>query len=56
MAHGVRGDFVDYRYTPAVRAKPNWTIQVFSTGALPYFEVLEQFTAGYDAFLALDSK
>ena len=51
MAHGVRGDFVDYRYKATVEARPNWTIRVFQTGALPYFEALEEFAREYDAFL-----
>jgi pimeloyl-ACP methyl ester carboxylesterase len=51
MAHGERGDFVDYRYKSAVQGRPNWTIRVFPTGALPHFEVLDAFTRDYDAFL-----
>jgi len=52
MAHGVRGDFTDYSGKRLVEAKPNWTIDVFQTGALPHFEVPEAFTAAYDRFLA----
>ena len=52
MCHGVRGDFVDYGRKSEVEGKPNWTLQVFRTGALPQFEVLDQVTASYDAFLA----
>jgi len=52
MTHGVRGDFVDYAYTKAVEGKPNWTVQVFQTGALVYFEVLEEFVRNYRDFLA----
>jgi len=51
MAHGVRGDFTDYRLKYAVEAKSNWTVQVFQTGALPHFEVLDTFTRHYDDFL-----
>lgn len=51
MCHGVRGDFVDYRKKSQVQDNPNWTIQVFRTGALPQFERLDEVTAGYDAFL-----
>jgi len=51
MAHGVRGDFSDYRRKSAVEAKSNWTVQVFQTGALPHFEVLDAFTRHYDDFL-----
>lgn len=52
MAHGVRGDFTDYAGKHVVEGKPNWTIKVFSTGALPHFEVLDEFAHAYDAFLA----
>jgi pimeloyl-ACP methyl ester carboxylesterase len=51
MTHGVRGDFTDYRLKSAVEAKSNWTVQVFQTGALPHFEVLDAFTRHYDEFL-----
>lgn len=51
MVHGVRGDFVDYRYTRAVEQKENWTVQTFQTGALPYFERLGDFVRCYDFFL-----
>jgi len=52
MAHGVRGDFTDYSGKRIVESKPNWTIDVFQTGALPHFEVPEAFFAAYDRFLA----
>lgn len=52
MAHGERGDFVDFRYKRALEHRPNWTFCVFPTGALPHFEVLDAFTRAYDAFLA----
>jgi pimeloyl-ACP methyl ester carboxylesterase len=51
MAHGERGDFVDYRYKHSVEGRPNWTFRVFPTGALPHFEVLDAFTRDYDAFV-----
>ena len=51
MAHGIRGDFVDYERKRDIRDKPNWTIQVFRTGAMPHFERLDEVTASYDAFL-----
>ncbi len=51
MCHGVRGDFVDYRYTPAIEARPNWKVQIFQTGALPFFELPEEFARGYQQFL-----
>jgi pimeloyl-ACP methyl ester carboxylesterase len=51
MSHGVRGDFVDYRGKSLVEGRPNWRFDVLPTGALPYFEVPQQFNAAYDAFL-----
>jgi pimeloyl-ACP methyl ester carboxylesterase len=51
MSHGVRGDFVDYRGKSLVEGRPNWRFDVMPTGALPYFEVPQQFNAAYDAFL-----
>ncbi len=52
MCHGVRGDFVDYGRKNEVRDKPNWTIEIFQTGAMPHFERLDEVTASYGAFLA----
>lgn len=52
MSHGVRGDFVDFEKKTEVAGKPNWTIDVFQTGALSHFERLDEVTAAYDAFLA----
>jgi pimeloyl-ACP methyl ester carboxylesterase len=51
MVHGVRGDFIDYRHKAAYAHQPRWTFDVMSTGAMPYFERLDEFTALYDAFL-----
>ncbi len=51
-SHGVRGDFTDYRGLRIVSSRPNWQIQVFQTGALPYFEVPVAFNAAMDGFLA----
>jgi pimeloyl-ACP methyl ester carboxylesterase len=51
MVHGVRGDFIDYRHKTAYAHQPRWTFDVMSTGAMPYFERLDEFTALYDAFL-----
>lgn len=51
LVHGVRGDFQDYRLTPLLAGRENWSMQVFQSGALPHFEVLEEFVACYDAFL-----
>ncbi len=51
-AHGVRGDFTDYGRLREYAARGNWTTAEFQTGAMPYFEVPEQFITAYDAFLA----
>ena len=51
MAHGVRGDFVDYHAKHVVQGLPNWRIDVFETGAMPHFERLSDVVARYDAFL-----
>lgn len=51
MAHGVRGDFVDFRHKVRVEGRPNWHIEVFQSGAFPHFEMLEAFTRAYDGFL-----
>ncbi len=51
MSHGVRGDFTDYRAKTLVESRPNWTISVFQTGAMPYFEVEEPFCRAFDLFL-----
>ncbi len=52
MCHGVRGDFTDYRGKDALLAKASWQCTVLQTGALPYFEVPQEFCRAYDAFLA----
>jgi pimeloyl-ACP methyl ester carboxylesterase len=51
FAHGVRGDFVDYRHKDRVASRANWTIVQFEAGAFPHFEVLDQLARSYDSFL-----
>ncbi len=51
MSHGVRGDFTDYRGTAMLAGRANWRSSVFQSGALPHFEVFEQFREEYDQFL-----
>jgi len=51
LSHGVRGDFTNYAKAGLFEDKPNWTIQVFETGALPYFEAPEAFMTAYGEFL-----
>jgi hypothetical protein len=55
-SHGVRGDFTDYRGLAIIRGKPNWHISVYQTGAIPFFEVPQEFFADGDKFLAGQSK
>ena len=52
MSHGVRGDFTNFRGKVIVESRSNWQFTVFPTGALPYFEVTEDFCKRYDQFLA----
>jgi pimeloyl-ACP methyl ester carboxylesterase len=52
VVHGVRGDFTDFRGTRLMADKPNWTIDVLQTGALPHFELPTQFIERYDAWRA----
>ena len=50
MAHGIRGEFADFRGKSDIQSQSNWHIEVFKTGALPYFEQLNSFTEAYDDF------
>jgi len=50
-SYGVRGDFADYGASESLRAKHNWQMERFETGALPHFEVPEQFLGSYERFL-----
>ena len=52
LAHGVRGDFQDYRLAGRMREEHGWQVQQFDTGALPHFERLEDFVTAWDTFLA----
>lgn len=56
MCHGARGDFTDYRSRSVVESRPNWQFDVFVTGALPYFEVPNDFCAEFDAFLRVPAR
>lgn len=51
MAHGVRGDFVDFRHKNRVEGRANWSFEVFPSGAFPHFEMLGAVTSAYDSFL-----
>jgi pimeloyl-ACP methyl ester carboxylesterase len=52
VAHGVRGDFTDYRGLKQVADRPNWTVEVLPTGALPHFEMPAQFVELYELWAA----
>lgn len=51
MVHGTRGDFQDYTGKTLVEGRANWTIDVMQTGALPQFEIPDDFQARFNAFL-----
>jgi pimeloyl-ACP methyl ester carboxylesterase len=50
-AHGVRGDFTDYRRLAPLAAARGWRVTTYPTGALPYFEVGDAFQRDCTAFL-----
>lgn len=52
MSHGVRGDFTDYRGQVIVQGRSNWQFTTFPTGALPYFELPQDFCEAFDQFLS----
>lgn len=50
MCHGVRGDFTNYCWKESLQEKSNWQFTTFETGALPYYEVEDDFCQQYDKF------
>jgi pimeloyl-ACP methyl ester carboxylesterase len=52
VAHGVRGDFTDYRNLSIVQGRPNWQVSVYQAGAIPYFEVPQELFPVMDRFLS----
>ena len=52
MSHGTRGDFVDYRGKQRYAHSGNWCFTVYESGALPYFEKPEQFSADLLQFIS----
>ncbi len=52
LPHATRGDFKDFSGADWARAKSNWTVQAFQSGALPHFEVPDTFFASLDRHLA----
>lgn len=51
LPHGTRGDFRDFREAEWARAKCNWHVQAWETGALPHFEETDAFMEAYRRFL-----
>jgi pimeloyl-ACP methyl ester carboxylesterase len=52
VVHGVRGDFTNYRGLQLLADRPNWRVEIMPTGALPYFELPNEFVRRYDAWRA----
>ncbi|MEI6737974.1 MAG: alpha/beta hydrolase, partial [Pseudomonadota bacterium] len=52
MSHGTRGDFVDYRGKKRYAHSGNWCFTIYESGALPYFEKPEQFSAALLQFIS----
>jgi len=52
VPHGTRGDFRDFSGADWTRARPNWSLQPFESGALPHIEHPDDFAAAYRRFLA----
>ena len=55
IAHGVRGDFQDYRLAPGLAEAKGWTVTSFDSGALPHYEHPAEFARAYEDFLASTS-
>jgi len=51
MTCATKGDFADFSHADWARARPNWTVETFETGALPHFERPADFLANYREFL-----
>ena len=51
LPHGTRGDFRDFSEADWARARDNWRIQAYDTGALPHYEEPAVFNADYASFL-----
>lgn len=56
LGYGTRGEFGDVSLSQPVTQKPNWWIDSFATGALPYFQEPDEFFTAYDAFLEQASR
>jgi pimeloyl-ACP methyl ester carboxylesterase len=51
LPHGTRGDFGDFSGADWARARDNWQVEAFDSGALPHFELPERFMRSYRHFL-----
>jgi pimeloyl-ACP methyl ester carboxylesterase len=50
VAQPTRGDFRDFSGADWARARPNWSFDIFSSGALPQLETPTAFLQAWDAF------
>ena len=51
VAHGTKGDFKDFTEIGWTKARSNWTVESFDTGALVHFEKPDEFDAGFHRFI-----
>lgn len=51
LPHGTRGDFADFSGADWARARDNWRVEAFDSGALPHFELPDRFMQSYRHFL-----
>ena len=56
VAHGIRGDFVNYKGLDSLKTQSNWRTVVLPTGALPHFELPAEFVSEYDTWLKSNSR
>jgi len=56
MAHGTRGAFSMFAGKDALHDRPNWTIDVFDSGAMPQFECIDDMVGRYEAFIGHRSR
>lgn len=47
-----RGDFSDFSESAWTRTRDNWRFETFEAGAMPHFEVPDEYFPAYDRFLA----
>ncbi|MFO1468649.1 MAG: alpha/beta hydrolase [Steroidobacteraceae bacterium] len=51
LVHGTRGAYARYAGLARLADRRNWTVQTLPTGAMPWFEMPEEFIRRYDAWL-----